>query len=128
MSKAARRPVDGARPASSAAVAITPFFHWDGDTLVLNVLGKPGAKRDAIGRVIPTPGGERLAVHVAAAPEGGKATQRLVAFLAQEFGVAKSAVELVYGLASVNKQLRIHQPVRGVAGIAPPSSSLHPHS
>lgn len=116
MSKAARR-------ALSAAVVIAPFFHWDGDTLVLNVLGKPGAKRDAIGRVVPAPSGERLAVHVAAAPEGGKATQRLVAFLAQEFGVSKSAVELVYGLASVNKQLRIHQPERLIAGITPSASA-----
>jgi uncharacterized protein len=115
-------------PAPSAAAGIAPFFHWDGSTLVLNVLGKPGAKRDAIGRVVPAPGGERLAVHVAAAPEGGKATQRLVAFLAREFGVSKSAVELVYGLASVNKQLRIHQPTRLFSGITLLSSSPHLHS
>ena len=27
------------------------FCTWDGDTLVLNVLGTPGASRDAIGKV-----------------------------------------------------------------------------
>lgn len=104
----------------------TPFFRWEdgGRVLVLDVLGKPGAKRDAIGRVMALPGGARLAVHVAAVAEGGKATQRLAAFLAAEFGVAKSAVELVHGLASVNKQFRVCRPTRLIPGIAPPDQVL----
>lgn len=103
-----------------------PFFRWEdgGRVLVLDVLGKPGAKRDAIGRVMALPGGARLAVHVAAVAEGGKATQRLAAFLAAEFGVAKSAVELVHGLTSVNKQFRVFRPTRLIPGIAPPDRVL----
>ncbi len=31
-----------------------PFYTWDGDTLVLNILGTPNAKRDAIGKVWKT--------------------------------------------------------------------------
>lgn len=83
-----------------------PHFRWVGDDLLLDIQGKPGARRDAFGRVA----GGRLAVQVAAVAEGGKATARLLAFLAEEFGVAKSAVELVYGLASVKKQVRIRSP------------------
>ena len=29
---------------------MSSFFAWDGDTLILNVLGTPGAKQDAIGK------------------------------------------------------------------------------
>jgi len=30
--------------------AMNSFCAWDGETLVLNILGKPGAKKDAIGK------------------------------------------------------------------------------
>ena len=46
------------------------FFAWDGDVLVLNILGKPAAGRDAIGK----PKGTQLKVSVTAAPQAGKAT------------------------------------------------------
>jgi uncharacterized protein YggU (UPF0235/DUF167 family) len=45
------------------------FGHWEGTTLVLNVLGTPAAKRDAIGK----PKGAQLKISVTAAPEDGKA-------------------------------------------------------
>ena len=95
-----------------------PHFRWVGADLLLDIQGKPGARRDAFGRIA----GGRLALQVAAVAEGGKATARLLAFLAEEFGVAKSAVELVYGLASVKKQVRIHAPRRlpPQAGVTPP--------
>jgi uncharacterized protein YggU (UPF0235/DUF167 family) len=51
------------------------FYTWDGDTLVLNVLGKPGAARDAIGK----PHGRELKVSVTAAPEAGRATDHMLA-------------------------------------------------
>ena len=44
--------------------ATQSFFHWEGDTLVLNILGKPSAKQDAIGKVH----GHQLKVSVTAAP------------------------------------------------------------
>jgi len=85
---------------------MSTFFSWDGDTLVLNVLGTPGAKRDAIGKVM----GKQLKVSVTASPEDGKATDHMVRFLAGEFGVTKVAIEVVFGRTSVNKQLRIRAP------------------
>jgi len=90
------------------------FCAWDGDTLVLNVLGKPGAKRDAIGKVQ----GAQLKVSVTARPQSGQATDHMLRFLAEEFGVAKSAIKVVFGQTSVNKQLRIHAPKKIPAVIA----------
>ena len=49
-----------------------PFYTWDGDTLVLSILGTPNAKRDAIGKVK----GHQLCVSVTAVPCGGRATDR----------------------------------------------------
>ena len=98
------------------------FYGWDGDTLILNVLGKPAAGRDAIGE----PRGNQLRVSVKATPENGKATDYLVRFLAPLFGVRPAAIEVVFGRENVNKQLRIHAPTRLPAGIARPTPAGPP--
>ena len=85
---------------------IEAFCVWDGETLVLNILGKPNAKRDAIGKVK----GNQLKISVTAAPVGGKATDHMVRFLAKEFGVTANDIEVVFGRFNVNKQLRIKSP------------------
>ena len=82
------------------------FFAWDGDVLILNVLGKPAASKDAIGK----PKGTQLKISVTAAPKGGKATDHMVRFLAPLFGVAVADIEVVFGQENVNKQLRIKAP------------------
>jgi len=87
-------------------VAMDSFCAWDGETLVLNILGKPSAKQDVIGKAK----GNQLKISVTAAPVGGKATDHMVKFLAKEFGVAENAIEIVFGRFNVNKQLRIKSP------------------
>lgn len=82
------------------------FYQWEGDILVLNILGTPSAKRDAIGKAK----GNQLKVSVTAAPVSGKATDHMVRFLAKEFGISPSDFEVVYGRMNVNKQLRIKAP------------------
>ena len=82
------------------------FFAWDGDTLIVNILGKPAASKDAIGK----PKGTQLKVSVTAAPKDGRATDHMVRFLAPLFGVAVADIEVVFGQENVNKQLRIHAP------------------
>jgi hypothetical protein len=82
------------------------FFWWEEDTLVINILGKPSARCDAIGK----PKGRQLKVSVTAAPKMGRATDHMVLFLADEFGVAPAAITVVYGRMNVNKQLRIIAP------------------
>jgi len=82
------------------------FYTWEGDTLVLNILGTPNAKRDAIGRVK----GHQLCVSVTAVPRAGRATDHMVRFLADAFAVKVSDIQVVFGRMSVNKQLRIKAP------------------
>jgi uncharacterized protein (TIGR00251 family) len=84
------------------------FFTWDGDTLVVNILGKPSAGRDAIGK----PKGKQLKVSVTATPVRGKATDHMVKFLAPYFGVGAADIEVVFGRMNVNKQLRIKSPAK----------------
>jgi uncharacterized protein len=82
------------------------FFSWEGEVLVVNILGKPGAGRNAIGK----PKGTQLKVSVTAAPVAGKATDHMLRFLAPLFGVAVADIEVVFGRENVNKQLRIRAP------------------
>jgi len=84
------------------------FFGWDGDVLVVNILGKPSASKDAIGK----PFGKQLKVSVTAAPEAGRATDHMRRFLAPHFGVSASDIEVVFGRENVNKQLRIKAPTK----------------
>ena len=83
-----------------------PFYTWEGDTLVLNILGTPNARRDSIGKVK----GHQLCVSVTAVPRAGRATDHMVRFLAEVFGVKVSDILVVFGRMNVNKQLRIKAP------------------
>jgi uncharacterized protein (TIGR00251 family) len=82
------------------------FYEWQEDVLVLNILGTPAAKRDVVGK----PKGNQLKVSVKAQPQNGRATDYMASFLAKEFGVSASAIEVVYGRESIHKQLRIKAP------------------
>lgn len=97
----------GSRTAGKG-LEISSFCVWDGETLVLNILGTPGAKRDAIGKVK----GKQLKISVTAMPVAGKATDHMVRFLAEEFGVSTNDITVVFGRFNVNKQLRIRSPKR----------------
>lgn len=94
---------------------MSSFCHWEGDTLVLNILGRPRAKKTKIGKVI----GKQLEIYVAEQPVRGRATAHLVKFLAGEFDVPESAITVVFGVYNVNKQLRIAAPKRLPAVIPP---------
>ena len=89
-------------------LVMNSFCAWDGDTLVLNILGTPSAKKDAIGK----PKGNQLKVSVTAAPVAGRATDHMVRFLAGEFDVNVKDIEVVFGRMNVNKQLRIKSPAQ----------------
>jgi uncharacterized protein (TIGR00251 family) len=89
------------------------FYAWDGDVLVLNILGTPSAKKDVIGK----PKGNQLKISVTANPVGGRATDYMVKWLAKEFGVNKSDIEVVFGRMNINKQLRIKSPKKLIRAI-----------
>ena len=106
MAKVKKSKVKGEGKQTGKGLALDSFCGWDGDILVLNILGTPSAKRDAIGK----PKGPQLKVSVTAAPVGGRATDHMVRFLAKEFGVTVGDIEVVFGRFNVNKQLRIKAP------------------
>ena len=83
---------------------------------MINILGKPSAGKDAIGK----PKGTQLKVSVTATPVGGKATDHMMRFLAPLFGVPVGDIEVVFGRMSVNKQVRIRAPKKLPAVFAPP--------
>ena len=93
-------------PDSDNGMPLDSFCAMDGDTLVLNVLGKPSAGCDAIGQ----PKGKQLRISVTATPVAGRATDHMVRYLAGEFGVTPDAIEVVFGRYNINKQLRIRAP------------------
>ncbi len=82
------------------------FYEWRQEALILNILGTPSAKQDKILK----PKGTQLKVSIKKAPEDGKATDYMVKFLANEFGVSKSDIKVVYGETSINKQFCIKSP------------------
>ena len=75
----------------------------DGNGAVLTLHIQPGAKKtEVVG-----PHGDALKIRLAAPPVDGKANAALLAFVAMQLGVAKSAVDLVSGQTSRAKRVRI---------------------
>lgn len=71
----------------------------------------PKAKRNQFGGLLDEPdGGKALKVAVTAAPEDGKANAAVIALLAREWGVAKSAVSVVSGATDRRKLVEIRGP------------------
>ena len=71
----------------------------------------PKAKRAQFGGLLDEPDGEKaLKVAVTAAPEGGKANDAVIALLAREWGVAKSAISVVAGATDRRKLVEIRGP------------------
>ncbi len=78
----------------------------DGDGVALRLHIQPGAKKTEVAGLH----GEALKIRLAAPPVDGKANACLLAFLADQLGVAKSAVSLISGESSRAK--RVH--IRGI--------------
>lgn len=81
-------------------------YQWQAEALLLHCHIQPGAKVTEVSGTH----GDRLKIRLQAPPVDGKANEALVAFLAREFGVAKSAVTLVRGHSSRQKTVKIEQP------------------
>ncbi len=77
-----------------------------GDELLLTLYIQPKASRDAFVGLH----GEELKVAITAPPVDGKANRHLIQFLAKQFRVAKSQVQLEKGQLGRHKQIRIIEP------------------
>ena len=91
------------------------WYRWLGKQLILNLRVVPRSKQDGIAGVH----GDCLRVRIAAPPVDGRANQRLVEFLAREFGVPKREVTLLAGDTGQRKRVSIAGPKRLLPGIQP---------
>ena len=85
---------------------MTPYAHWQGDTLILQILLQPKASANAF--VGPHEG--RLKIRLTAPPIDGQANQALITFIAKAFKVPKNQVVLLKGELSRQKTLAITAP------------------
>jgi uncharacterized protein (TIGR00251 family) len=90
------------------------WYRWDGQDLLLALHIQPGARQDEF----VGPHGDRLKIRITAPPVDGKANTHLVRFLAETFGVATGAVELLAGNTGREKRIRIRAP-RRLPGLIP---------
>jgi len=83
----------------------------DGDGVTLRLHIQPGAKKT---EVVGMHGGA-LKIRLAAPPVDGKANACLIAFLADQFGVARSVVSLLSGETSRAKRVHVSGVTAAVA-------------
>lgn len=94
------------------------WYRWDDADLVIQLKVQPKSSRNAFGEVVQ----DRIRLRITAPPVDGKANTHLVAWLARQFGVARSAVTIEAGSTNPRKRVRISAPRDLPADIA---SSIH---
>ncbi len=88
---------------------------WRDGDLFLEVRVQPRASREQITGIVNA----RFKISICAAPVDNAANRNLQQFLAREFGVAKSRVQVIRGLNSRNKRVLIQQPGRRPKWLTP---------
>ncbi len=81
-------------------------YLWQGDVLILNLHVQPKASKDEWSGYY----GDRLKLRIKAPPVDGKANAHLLKFIAGEFGVTKSACQLLSGESGRDKRVAITSP------------------
>ncbi len=84
------------------------WYRWDGPDLLLKLKLQPKSSRDAFAG----PQNDHMRVRITAPPVDGKANSRLLAWLAKQFGVAKTSIAIESGQSSPLKRVRIRDPGR----------------
>lgn len=90
------------------------WYRWQDEDLVLSLRIAPRANKDEL----VGPDGSHLRVRITAPPVEGKANAHLRRFLAREFGVPQSRVELLAGTRGRFKRFCIQAPRKLPAVIA----------
>ncbi len=85
-----------------------PWCRWQDRDLILQAQIQPRASRDEFADIV----GDRLKIRITASPVDGHANAHLIAFLAKQFGVAKSAVTLLRGERGKTKVIRVRSPTK----------------
>jgi len=79
------------------------WYTWQGNDLLIDVHIQPRARQDEICGVH----GDALKIRITAPPVDGKANAHLIAFMAKQCQLAKSAITVISGLSSRHKRLRL---------------------
>lgn len=79
---------------------------WNQQDLQLKILLQPKASADKIIGLL----GDELKISITAPPVDGKANNHLIKFMAKQFKVSKSQVEIVKGQLNRHKVLQIKNP------------------
>ena len=87
---------------------------WEGTDLLLSVRVQPRASRDELRLEAG-----RLRLRITAPPVDGAANAHVVRYLADQFGVANSRIEIVRGLTGREKTIRIFHPAEIPAVLLP---------
>ena len=83
---------------------INNYFKIMGNDIIIKVKIIPGSSKNKIIGVY----NDSLKITITAPPVEGKANKKCIAYLAKYFNVAKSKIEIISGLASKNKLIRIY--------------------
>lgn len=84
------------------------WYRWDGPRLVLQLLIQPRSSHNAFCEVHDG----RLKIRLTAPPAEGAANRGLIEFLADQFAVAKSRVDLIRGASGRQKTVVIDHPAK----------------
>jgi hypothetical protein len=90
-----------------------PWCRWQDRDLILQAQIQPRASRDEFADIV----GDRLKIRITASPVDGRANAHLIAFLAKQFGVAKSAVTLLQGERGKTKVIQVRSPKKIPSGL-----------
>jgi len=82
------------------------FYQWQNKNLLLKLHVQPRAKENSITGIH----GDRLKLKIKSPPVDGKANKEIVSYLAKEFNVTKSSVELIGGQLHRDKKFLIKEP------------------
>ncbi len=87
-----------------------PWMRIGAGEIVIDVTAQPRSSRRGVVRA----GAESLLIAINSAPEKGKANDELIAYLADELRIPKSALMMLRGAASRKKSIRIitHEPAK----------------
>ena len=80
-----------------------PWYHWDGDDLVMYVYVQPRSRKDQVVGLH----GDALKIKICAPPVDGQANEHLCAYLANLCGINKRAVCIDAGDSTRHKRVRL---------------------
>jgi uncharacterized protein (TIGR00251 family) len=94
---------------------VAGFYQWQGKDLILSVLAQPKSSQEKLGEILD----DRIKIYINAPAEAGKANQALRRLLSRLFKTPASSIEILSGMNSRQKRIKIPAPRRLPTEISP---------